>query len=305
MDQLLLHPDQWELPRRRPGAASPSRSRRCCAGSRPIKNMCRTVTHDIEFMGQTDARRARKCMLLYPSANRDEAVFDDPFRFDIDRTPNEHVAFGFGTHFCLGQPRPPRAAGDVRAAADAACPTSSSTADPADLPRRPRQLHQRPRTDAGPLLRRRTTVGASDEPRQRRGSLPGSGKTSTSATSTRWRRTSMPTASTPTCRRRPTTSRAGRSRSCGGLRIGLDPLAGIGHDVLAVVAEATTRRDRTRRALGVADRREGLVAVPVDAANARRQDRALVGLLGPRARSWARRPQWWIEQIMRDSAAGS
>ena len=41
-------------------------------------------------------------MLLYPSANRDEDVFDDPFRFDIARTPNEHVAFGFGTHFCLG-----------------------------------------------------------------------------------------------------------------------------------------------------------------------------------------------------------
>jgi cytochrome P450 family 142 subfamily A polypeptide 1 len=41
-------------------------------------------------------------MLLYPSANRDDAVFDDPFRFDSARTPNEHVAFGFGTHFCLG-----------------------------------------------------------------------------------------------------------------------------------------------------------------------------------------------------------
>ena len=41
-------------------------------------------------------------MLLYPSANRDDAVFDDPFRFDSARTPNEHLAFGFGTHFCLG-----------------------------------------------------------------------------------------------------------------------------------------------------------------------------------------------------------
>jgi cytochrome P450 family 142 subfamily A polypeptide 1 len=41
-------------------------------------------------------------MLLYPSANRDEDVFDDPFRFDSARTPNEHLAFGFGTHFCLG-----------------------------------------------------------------------------------------------------------------------------------------------------------------------------------------------------------
>jgi cytochrome P450 family 142 subfamily A polypeptide 1 len=41
-------------------------------------------------------------MLLYPSANRDEDVFEDPFRFDSARTPNEHLAFGFGTHFCLG-----------------------------------------------------------------------------------------------------------------------------------------------------------------------------------------------------------
>ena len=42
-------------------------------------------------------------MLLYESANRDETKFDDPFRFDVERQPNEHVAFGFGAHFCLGQ----------------------------------------------------------------------------------------------------------------------------------------------------------------------------------------------------------
>jgi cytochrome P450 family 142 subfamily A polypeptide 1 len=44
----------------------------------------------------------QKCMLLYESANRDEDKFVDPYRFDIDRTPNEHLAFGFGAHFCLG-----------------------------------------------------------------------------------------------------------------------------------------------------------------------------------------------------------
>jgi cytochrome P450 len=40
--------------------------------------------------------------LAYLSANRDESVFDDPFRFDVGRQPNKHLAFGFGPHFCLG-----------------------------------------------------------------------------------------------------------------------------------------------------------------------------------------------------------
>jgi cholest-4-en-3-one 26-monooxygenase len=43
-----------------------------------------------------------RLMLVYPSANRDEDVFDDPFTFDVTRAPNSHVAFGYGTHFCLG-----------------------------------------------------------------------------------------------------------------------------------------------------------------------------------------------------------
>jgi cytochrome P450 family 142 subfamily A polypeptide 1 len=43
-----------------------------------------------------------RLVLLYPSANRDEDVFADPFRFDICRSPNPHVAFGFGTHLCIG-----------------------------------------------------------------------------------------------------------------------------------------------------------------------------------------------------------
>jgi cytochrome P450 family 142 subfamily A polypeptide 1 len=67
----------------------------------PIRNMARVVTHDVTFEGQP-LRAGQKLLLLYPSANRDEAVFDDPFRFDIARQPNDHVAFGFGTHFCLG-----------------------------------------------------------------------------------------------------------------------------------------------------------------------------------------------------------
>jgi cytochrome P450 family 142 subfamily A polypeptide 1 len=67
----------------------------------PIKNMARTVTRDAELGGQQLAE-GDKLLLLYPSANRDEDVFPEPFRFDIRRRPNEHVAFGFGPHFCLG-----------------------------------------------------------------------------------------------------------------------------------------------------------------------------------------------------------
>src|SRR6266851_505694 len=67
----------------------------------PIKNMARQATEDVVLAGQS-IREGEKLLLLYPSANRDEAVFEDPFRFDIRRSPNEHVAFGFGPHFCLG-----------------------------------------------------------------------------------------------------------------------------------------------------------------------------------------------------------
>ncbi len=67
----------------------------------PIKNMNRTARTDIEVAGQTIAE-GDQVLLMYPSANRDSAHFDDPFRFDVARTPNHHIAFGFGTHFCLG-----------------------------------------------------------------------------------------------------------------------------------------------------------------------------------------------------------
>lgn len=67
----------------------------------PVKNMCRTVTRDVEFHG-TQLRAGEKMMLLFESANFDESVFEDPETFDIARNPNPHIAFGFGSHFCLG-----------------------------------------------------------------------------------------------------------------------------------------------------------------------------------------------------------
>jgi cytochrome P450 family 142 subfamily A polypeptide 1 len=100
MYQLIAHPDQW---------ADLIADRGLLDGAveemlrwvSPIKNMARTVTHDVDHGGQTMAA-GDEVLLLYPSANRDADVFPDPFSFDIRRSPNEHVAFGFGPHFCLG-----------------------------------------------------------------------------------------------------------------------------------------------------------------------------------------------------------
>lgn len=67
----------------------------------PVIFMRRTATEDTEIRGQRIAR-GDKLLLFYPSGNRDEEVFSDPFRFDLRRTPNDHVGFGAGPHYCLG-----------------------------------------------------------------------------------------------------------------------------------------------------------------------------------------------------------
>ena len=69
----------------------------------PIKNMARTATRDVELRGR-QIQAGQKLLMLYPSANRDEDHFPDAATFDITRSPNDHVAFGFGPHFCLGAP---------------------------------------------------------------------------------------------------------------------------------------------------------------------------------------------------------
>lgn len=68
----------------------------------PVKHFMRTATDDTEVAGQKIAK-GDWLFLSYPSGNRDEAVFDDPFTFKVDRSPNKHVAFGYGAHVCIGQ----------------------------------------------------------------------------------------------------------------------------------------------------------------------------------------------------------
>ena len=67
----------------------------------PVLNMRRTVTVDHELHGQ-HLRAGDELILMYPSANRDPRAFDDPDTLDVTRAHNRHIAFGFGTHFCLG-----------------------------------------------------------------------------------------------------------------------------------------------------------------------------------------------------------
>jgi cytochrome P450 family 142 subfamily A polypeptide 1 len=100
MYELLTHPDQFARLAADRGAL-PLAVEEMLRWVSPIKNMARTMTRDVELHGQT-LRKGQKLLLLYPSANRDERVFDDPESFDIGRTPNDHMAFGFGSHFCLG-----------------------------------------------------------------------------------------------------------------------------------------------------------------------------------------------------------
>ncbi|MGH7897031.1 MAG: cytochrome P450 [Candidatus Binatia bacterium] len=67
----------------------------------PLIHFCRTAAEDAELRGQR-IRKGELLVLFYPSANRDDEVFPEPFRFDVGRSPNEHLAFGIGEHFCLG-----------------------------------------------------------------------------------------------------------------------------------------------------------------------------------------------------------
>ena len=100
---LLQHPDQMDRLRSDPSLL-PTAIEEMLRWSSPIRNMNRTATKDVEVNGHL-IREGDRVLLLYPSANRDEKVFDDPFGFDVGRTPNEHVAFGaYGRHHCLGAP---------------------------------------------------------------------------------------------------------------------------------------------------------------------------------------------------------
>jgi cytochrome P450 len=101
LSTLLAHPDQLEVLRTEPDAMN-SAVEEILRWSSPVGYFARRATRATEIRGVPIAAGDRVTM-WYPSANRDEDVFDEPFRFDIRRTPNPHVAFGGGgAHYCLG-----------------------------------------------------------------------------------------------------------------------------------------------------------------------------------------------------------
>jgi cytochrome P450 family 142 subfamily A polypeptide 1 len=97
---LLENPEQFAALRTDP-AGLPGAVEEMLRWVSPIKNMVRTTTRDVRLNG-VDLPEGAQLLALYPSANRDDSVFAMPDEFDIARDPNPHLAFGFGTHFCLG-----------------------------------------------------------------------------------------------------------------------------------------------------------------------------------------------------------
>ena len=98
--QLLRHPDQHQR-LVNDSELLPNAIEEMLRWTAPVKNMARTITADTEFH-RTALKEGEKMLLLFESANFDEKVFEDPESLNIDRYPNNHLAFGFGTHFCLG-----------------------------------------------------------------------------------------------------------------------------------------------------------------------------------------------------------
>jgi cytochrome P450 len=97
---LIEHPDELARLRDNP-ALMPLATEEMIRWVTPVKEFMRTAQEDSTVRGVPIAA-GESVLLSYASANRDEDVFDDPFRFDVSRDPNKHNAFGYGVHFCLG-----------------------------------------------------------------------------------------------------------------------------------------------------------------------------------------------------------
>ena len=94
------HPDQWEEMAAKPELIN-SAVEEVLRWVTPLNNFFRMALSD-DVVGGQPISAGDRIIMLYPSANRDESVFENPFEFDIHRNPNPHLSFGFGTHLCIG-----------------------------------------------------------------------------------------------------------------------------------------------------------------------------------------------------------
>jgi cytochrome P450 len=100
LQALIEHPEQLARLQADPSLL-PSAVDEMIRWVTPVKHFMRNATTEYTLRGHT-FRPGDAVLLSYPSANRDEEVFTDPFSFDVGRSPNKHLAFGFGVHYCLG-----------------------------------------------------------------------------------------------------------------------------------------------------------------------------------------------------------
>ena len=98
---FIRNPDQWDLLKENPSEKAVRATEECLRYDPPVKGIERIAAQDMEFGGK-DIKEYDRLIWMIASANRDPNMFPDPDRFDIDRYPNPHVAFGSGVHHCLG-----------------------------------------------------------------------------------------------------------------------------------------------------------------------------------------------------------
>lgn len=98
--RMIQHPDQWKRLQNDPSLLDLAVDE-IIRWATPVMYFRRVVTRDLEFHGH-QFKENESVALYYPSANFDEDVFENADAFDVGRTPNDHIAFGYGEHFCLG-----------------------------------------------------------------------------------------------------------------------------------------------------------------------------------------------------------
>jgi len=132
LEAFARHPEQLELVRR-DSTLVKSAVEEIVRWASPVNYMRRTAAADVEVRGTT-IREGDRLVLFYASANRDDEVFEDPFRFDVTRRPNRHLGFGTGEHFCLG-------AHLARASMRALVEELATRVDTLELATEPNQIH--------------------------------------------------------------------------------------------------------------------------------------------------------------------